>query len=118
MGKPNLTLILQLLYVRRKEFYYTNHLIFSIHFYIAIFILVLLIVGLQQLKTYVHWNGLSWIIGFIYLFLFYYEYRSMRNFYQQGRGKTILKFILLNILYIIIITILFLVFTFFSFLKI
>ena len=115
---PLFALILQLLYARRKEFYYTNHLIFSIHFYIAIFIMLLFIIGLQQLKTYIHWNGLNWIIGFIYAFLFYYEYRSMRNFYQQGRGKTILKFILLNILYIIIITILFLLFTFFSFLKI
>jgi len=118
LSLPLFALILQLLYIRRKQYYYTNHLIFSIHLYIFIFIVLLTIIGLTQLKTYLHWSLINWIIGFLFVFLFYYEYRSMRNFYQQGRGKTILKYLILNFLHLVIISILFIIFIFFSLLKV
>lgn len=115
---PLFALMLQLLYIRRKQYYYTNHLIFSVHLYIFIFIVLLTIIGLTQVKNYLHSSWINWIIGFLYGSLFYYEYRSMRNFYQQGRGKTIVKFFLLNLVHYIIIIVLLLIFIFFSFLKI
>lgn len=115
---PLFALALQLLYIRRKQYYYTNHLIFSVHLYIFIFIVLLAIIGLTQVTNYFHWSWINWIIGFLYVFLYYYEYRSLRNFYQQGRGKTILKFFLLNLMHFFIIIALFIIFTFFSFLKI
>lgn len=115
---PLFALVLQLLYIRRKQYYYTNHLIFSVHLYIFIFIVLLVIIGLNQLKDNLHWDWINWIIGLLFVSLFYYEYRSMRNFYRQGRGKTVLKFLLLNLFHYFIMIVLFIIFTFFSFLKI
>jgi hypothetical protein len=34
--------------------------------------------------------------GLLFISAFFYEYKAMRRFYKQGRGKTILKFFLLN----------------------
>ncbi|MEJ7627017.1 MAG: DUF3667 domain-containing protein [Ferruginibacter sp.] len=115
---PLFALVLQLVYVRRKQYYYTNHLIFSVHLYILFFIVLLIIIGFTQLKEYVSWNIINWIIAFLYISLFYYEYRSMRNFYQQRRGKTIMKFLILNFIHLVIIIFLLVMFTLFSFLKI
>ena len=115
---PLFALSLQLFYFRRKKYYYTNHLIFSIHLYIFVFIILLVIMGLSQLHSYLHWDVFYWIIGLLYLYIFYYQYKSMRNFYQQGRLKTLLKFFLLNNMLFILIGILFTLFTFFSFLQI
>jgi hypothetical protein len=115
---PLFALVLKLLYIRRKQFYYTDHLIYSIHLYIFVFIVLLIVMGLSKADDYANWSWLSWLIGLLYIFLFIYQYKSMRNFYRQGRGKTIAKFLLLNFIHPIIILILFIIFTFFSFLKI
>jgi len=115
---PLLALLLKLLYVRRKQFYYVNHAIFSIQLYIFIFIALLITLGLGSLNTQLHWGLITFIRGLIYAGLFFYLYKAMRNFYQQGRGKTILKFILLNLMFTIVMIFLFTVFVFFSFYKI
>lgn len=114
---PLLALLFKLLYIRRKEFYYVNHGIFSLHLYIFIFIALLVIFSLNELNSGLHW----WIIGavnfLLYLSLFFYEYKAMRNFYKQRRAKTILKFILLNLMFLVVLSLLFTVFVFFSFFK-
>lgn len=115
---PLFALILKLLYVRRKQYYYTNHLIYSIHLYIFVFIVFLIVMGLGQLEEHFHWVWTKWVTSLLFIFIFYYQYKSMRYFYQQRRGKTIAKFLLLNLTYPVIIFLLFLIFTFFSFLKI
>lgn len=115
---PLFALMLQLLYLRRKNFYYANHAIFSVHLYIFIFIVLLAIIGLAQLRNYTGWSWLNWFVGIAYLYIFYYEYKAMRNFYKQRRGKTFLKYILLNTMLLFLVTLLFVVFSFFSLLKI
>ncbi len=115
---PLFALALKLLYIRSKKYVYTNHLIFSIHLYILVFIVLLGIIGLREMNQILHWNLINWIIGLMYAFLFFYEYKAMRIFYQQGRAKTIFKFFLLNNLHFVITILIFLVFTFLSFLKI
>ena len=114
---PLLALLLKLIYVRRKDFYYVNHGIFSLHLYIFIFIALLVIFSLDKLNSGLHW----WIIGavnfLLYLSLFFYEYKAMRNFYKQRRAKTITKFILLNLMFLVVLSLLFTIFVFFSFLK-
>jgi len=47
---PLFALFLKLLYVRHKDFYYTDHAIFTIHFYIFIFIAMLLIFGIAPVN--------------------------------------------------------------------
>ncbi len=115
---PLLALLLKLLYVRRKQVYYVNHAIFSMHLYIFVFIALLIALSLAKLNEQLHWGVINFIRVMLYLGLFYYEYKAMRNFYQQGRAKTILKFILVNLLFMIVVDILFLAFVLFSFYKI
>lgn len=114
---PLFALILKLLYFRRKNFYYASHVIFSIHLYVFVFIFLLFMLGLSQLKQFTDWNWINvlFVIGTIYVF--FYQYKAMRNFYEQRRGKTILKYILLNMIMFIVIALLFVAFSLFSLLK-
>lgn len=100
---PLVALILQLLYIRRRQYYYVNHVIFTVYIYIAAYLLLLLFYGASALY---HWSLLGifkWLAFFIYLSIFYYVYKSMRNFYQQGRAKTILKFFIFLLMFFILI---------------
>ncbi|MEO6718746.1 MAG: DUF3667 domain-containing protein [Ferruginibacter sp.] len=99
---PLFALILRLLYVRRKEFYYVNHLIFTLHFYIFTFITMLVIFSLSKMSVMLNWNFLSIVGGVIMMAIFFYLYKSMRNFYGQRRAKTIVKFLALNFLFLFV----------------
>jgi Protein of unknown function (DUF3667) len=95
---PIFAFILQLLYIRRKEFYYTDHGIFSIYHFIAVFIIWIFILLIGKLQSALHWEFLRYVILALTVGILFYLYKSMRNFYQQSRAKTILKFILLCII--------------------
>ena len=115
---PLLALLLKMLYVRQKHFYFVSHGIFCIHLYIFIFIDILAIMGLTQLYNYSHWRIFSIIASILGFAAFLYMYKAMRNFYQQRRFKTIVKFSLFNILNFIALVLLFLIFLVFSFFTI
>jgi len=115
---PLLALVLKVLYGRSKNYYYTNHAIFSIHLYVFTFICMLVMIGLSQVKHYFGWNWIDFIITIGILYILFYQFKAMHNFYQQGWGKTILKFILLNIAMFFLILVLFVIFSLFSLLKI
>ena len=115
---PLFALILKLLYIRQKNYYYVNHGIFSIHFYIFSFTTMLVIFGLAQLNNSLHWGFITFIKAILTLSIFFYLYKAMRNFYHQRRAKTVLKFFLLCFLLFIIFLLLFIVFVFFSLFKI
>jgi len=115
---PLLALLLKLLYIRRKEFYYVSHGIFSIHFYIFIFIVMFFLFGLSKLNDELHWTAIKVVRNILSLAIFFYLYKAMRNFYQQGRAKTILKFLLLCFLFLLILAVLFTIFVLFSALSI
>ncbi len=117
LSLPLLALLLKLVYIRRKEFYYVSHGIFSLHLYIFVFIALLLIFSLNSLHEMLGWAAINWVLFLLYVSLFFYEYKAMRNFYKQRRAKTIFKFILVNFLFLIVLTILFTAFIFFSFFK-
>ena len=107
---PIFALILRLLYIRRKQFYYVDHGIFSIYLYIFSFILLLTVMGISGLTNWTGWGWIQWLQLPIWLYSVYYMYKAMRVFYKQGRAKTIVKFLLLNFLAMITIIILFAVF--------
>ena len=94
---PLFALVLQCLYFRSKKHYYVGHVIFTIHFYIFIYIdLVLMyIFGMLSEIKYLGWFSIVEVIFGIGIL--YYAYRAMRNFYEQGRWKTVLKIFLLSI---------------------
>jgi hypothetical protein len=107
---PLFALVLNLLYVRRKQFYYTEHTIFTIHLYVFTFIYLLVFFSLQKINSLhptIVWQILQFIL---WLYWLYYTYRAMRVFYQQPRGKTIVKYILLNLSAMVGLLILFTIF--------
>ena len=114
---PLFALILKLLYVRRKEYYYVNHAIFSIHFYIFCFLNLLFIFGLAKVNDSLRWSAIGYLEVILGLGIFFYLYKAMRKFYQQRRAKTIFKFFILCLLLFITITFLFLFFILFSLFK-
>lgn len=116
---PFFALILNVLYFRRKQqFYYVDHGIFTIHVYIATFLLLLICILLSILTD---WVGVQWLqivtdilITVVCIYNFIYLYKAMRGFYKQRRAKTILKYFILCCTAFIINLILFLIFTILS----
>jgi hypothetical protein len=107
---PIFALILKLLYIRRRQFYYVDHAIFSIHHYIFSFIILLAIflLGAAKQNYGVHWLRVAQVILIIVWPI--YLYIAMLNFYKQGWFKTFIKFSLLNLLGSLSLLILFVVF--------
>ena len=107
---PLVAFFLRLLYIRRKRFYYVSHAIFTIHFYIFVFIIMLAIMLISKLQNLSNWNWMGYLIGILTVVIFYYLYKAMRNFYQQRRAKTILKYFLFILAFFFLIIFLFLIF--------
>ena len=107
---PLYALFLKLLYRKKKNYFFVDHGIFLIHLYIFTFLLMLVYFAFNELDNAYG----SWIFGLIMILLvtfgIIYAVRALKNFYEQGWGKTILKFFVLNILCIISLIILFAVF--------
>lgn len=116
---PILALIFQLLYRRKnKQFYYANHIIHCIHLYCATFIIILVSLWLGSIFHWFHASTPTWLSIAFVLATFYYWFRSMLMFYEQGIGKTLLKFILLIIMSTILMFLVFIAFGIFSTLTI
>jgi hypothetical protein len=114
---PLFAFILKLLYIRRKQFLYADHGIFSIHHYIFSFILLLFIFLFSAIRAR---PGFHWVQNIeIGLFIAWpaYLYMAMLNFYKQGWFKSFVKFFLLNILAFFSLLLLFVIFLFFSILQ-
>jgi len=115
---PLFALFLKFLYFRHKNFYYTDHAIFTIHVYNFAFILMLLIFGISKVSSM---SGAVWMqyINLALVFLiFFYLYKAMRNFYAQGRIKTVLKYFLLLLSFLCCGVFLLIIFSFVSVLEI
>jgi Protein of unknown function (DUF3667) len=93
---PFFALLLKILYVRRKKYYYVAHAIFTIHFYIFIYIQLLLINIFNKLSNIHYLSWLNIVVIILSVSIVYYLYRAMRVFYEQSRRKTILKIIILT----------------------
>lgn len=111
---PLFALILKLIYIRRKQFYYVDHVIFTIHLYVFIFLVMLLTFGLGKLRSILHWEWLKFLTALLVLSIFFYFYKCLRNFYRQRRAKTILKYFILLFLFLITTSLMFVLFFFLS----
>lgn len=110
---PFFALILKLLYVRRN-WYYADHIIFSVYHYIFSFLLLLFVFAFDGLNDWTGWNIFNILMVLSFFAWGFYLYKSMRRFYKQRRAKTIFKFLLLNMLGFICIIFLFTFFILFS----
>ena len=95
---PLFALILKLLYVRRRPFYYSDHAIFTLYHYIFTFILLLAFFLINKINDWLDWGVLSFISVVLFLSGGVYLFIAMKRFYRQKWFKTFVKFLLLNIL--------------------
>jgi hypothetical protein len=111
---PIFAFFIWVLYRRNKHHFFVDHVIFSIHLYCAFYI-ILFIVNLISIVLDYFSNKSSGFFGFIVaLTLFFYLYKSLKNHFGQSRKKTILKFIILNILTLFLMGTLMFIFFMFS----
>jgi len=96
--QPIVALLLWLLFVRkRKQFFFLEHLVFSLHFHAFIYLIIstsLIIFGLK------YWNllfPLALLLSSIYLFF------AFKKVYQQNIFKTLLKQGIFSFLYLLLI---------------
>ncbi len=111
---PFFALILKLLYIRKKRFFYSDHIVFTLYHYIFSFILLLFIFFMSKMEAWTDWGVFGLIIFGLSIWGLIYLYKGMRRFYGDSRGKTIAKFLLLNLLGFISLLILLTIFFLFS----
>lgn len=92
---PLFTLFLKLFYIRRK-YTYVEHLVFVFHTQTVFFLLSIIFYLIYYFKPNDSMTAIFLLLFLIYLYL------SMRRFYQQGRFKTFVKFILVNFSFFIV----------------
>lgn len=114
---PLFTLFLKMLYFRHKQYYFVDHGIMLLHLYIFTFLLMMVFFGIDKLEKALGWSWLGFLQAAVIIYGIWYAYKCLRNFYGQGRGKTIVKFILFNILCFITLLILFAIFFVFIILR-
>lgn len=90
---PLFTLFLKLFYVRRK-YTYVDHLIFVFHTQTVFFIMLTIFYLLNIIIKIEH----LWILLILFLT---YLFIAMKKFYQQNFLKTVVKFLLLNFVYVL-----------------
>lgn len=96
---PIFALCIWLLYIRRP-FNYMEHLVFLFHTQTMFFVLLTFAVLLDSIIYKSSDNSpFSGIALVVFLF---YLYKAMRKFYQQGRFKTLVKFLILNQIFTIL----------------
>jgi hypothetical protein len=95
LALPIVALFMRLLYIRR-DFYYVEHLIFSIHNTSLFF---LTIIPIALFDDYLHDS----ITGLLFLFVAIYLLFSMKRFYQQRWWKTIIKYVVATTAYTLIL---------------
>jgi Protein of unknown function (DUF3667) len=95
---PVFAFLLSLLNRRGGKYYYVNHAIFSIHLYCATFIITFILMLLVKYAAFGSETAENVYTVLFFFIIWFYQYKCMRNFYQQRRAKTIFKFILINLL--------------------
>lgn len=93
---PFLTIMFWMVFFSKSK-NYTEHLVFTYTFYTFMFMVIILF----NLISYISSGTSDFIQSISFLLILpIYLYKSLRNFYQYSRWKTIFKFVLLNILFI------------------
>ncbi len=93
---PVFALLLKLLYVRRKQFYFVDHAVLSLHYFSFIFLILIFSVFVLD-KIF----GTSFFTQISVLWIFVYLLIAMKKLYGQSWTKTTLKFLALGFLFTI-----------------
>lgn len=106
LSLPFFALILKLLYIRRKNFFYSDHAVFTLYHYIFSFILLLIYFFVDELEDWSGFGFLNFIATLLIIAGGIHLLVAMKRFYGQSNGKTFGKFVMLNLLGFIVISIL------------
>jgi hypothetical protein len=94
---PLVALVMKLLYWRPRR-YYVEHLLFLVHNHACVF-LAFAIVGLLE-RIPVVGGHLTLLNAAIWIYIIWYIFRAMRNYYQQSRGLTLAKYLTIGFAYL------------------
>jgi hypothetical protein len=114
---PLLAFLLQLVFIRRKGFYYMHHGIFVLHMATSLFLVLFVTEILSLMTTASHVSLFSAIGVWIIYAWFVYYFISFKRFYQLSWKKAVVYFIGATFLQNLLMMIIFLgllVFSFFS----
>jgi hypothetical protein len=95
---PLLALVMMLLYWRPRR-YYVEHLLFLIHNHACVFLVWALVTLIEMIPVVGQHLGLLKFAAWLYMI--WYLFRAMRVVYQQGRGRTLVKFLTIGFAYVI-----------------
>ena len=114
---PLLAFILQLIFIRRKGFYYMHHGIFVLHLTTSLFLVLFVteVLGLTAMALHTAW--ISSISSWLVFGWFVYYFVSFKRFYQLTIGKAVLYFMATAFLQNALMLVIFLgllIFSFFS----
>jgi len=117
LSLPIFSLILYILYFpKRKKYTYVTQIVYGIHTYCMCFIQVIVFIIIHWIF---HLSGYLSLLSIIILLfcLCYFMYKSMRNFYGEGRLLTTIKFLTLSFVSAWVIFSLLIVFFIYAFFK-
>jgi hypothetical protein len=110
LSLPLFALLLQLLYIRHKKYYFNVHAVFALHFYCVIFLFLLIFYILYYLVDPGAHASRVWITDYaayiVMAGLFVYLLVAMQRFYKQPWYKTAPKFLVQSIFLFIVVSIL------------
>ena len=95
---PFFALSFWLIYARKK-YTYMEHMIFIFHIFSFIFLAMLLFIVPDLII------GSQFLLACLFIFIGpIYFYKALRNFYEQNRALTLIKFVFLNTVFVIGLT--------------
>ena len=110
LSLPFFALILKLLYIRQKKFFYSDHAVFTLYHFIFSFILLLAMMLVNQVQKWTDLGWLDWAIPILSVTWLFYLLIELKNFYRQYWIKTVVKFLALNVMACLVLLFLFIIF--------
>lgn len=96
---PLFALLYSILYIRQKR-YFSEYVIFAIHFHVIVLLVILLSAIFNKLFPQIKEI-------YFYIFIFMYQFFSMKKVFNQSNSKTFLKLIFIDFIYLFILLIFF-----------
>ena len=111
---PLFSLVLQGLYGRKNGFRFGHHSIYTVHLYCALFVFLFLMLFINKIDGFAYLGWLKWVNYALMLYAVYYTWQALHVYYAQGVGKTMVKWIILNVAAFFVMAGLFILLFFFT----
>lgn len=92
ISMPLIALWLNLIFYQKKSINFVGHFIFIAHNYIFAYIAIFIQLTLDKLGSIKGLGLLSSLSPLIFIWIFYYGYKSTKSFYGLTRGKSLIYF--------------------------